>query len=109
MATIEDFHRLDLRIGRVVEAVDLPRARRPSYCLTIDFGPLGIRRSVAALAADYDRDELRGRQVVCVFNLPPRRVAGVESQVLILAATEPDGTLRLLRPDADAELGSHVS
>ena len=109
MATIEDFQALELRVGRVVEAADLPQARKPSYRLLIDFGELGSRRSVAALKTDYDLDQLRGRQVICVFNLPPRRVAGVDSEVLVLAATEPGGRLRLLRPDPDAELGSLVS
>ena len=109
MATIEDFLKLDLRVGRVVSAEDHPKARKPSYRLEIDFGPLGTRRSVAALKTDYRLDELPGRQVVCVFNFPPRRIAGVDSEVLVLAATEEDGTLRLLRPDPDAELGSCVS
>ena len=109
MATIDDFLKLELRIGRIIAAEDFPKARKPSYRLTIDFGDLGQRRSVAALKADYGLEDLPGRQVVCVFNLPPRRIAGLDSEVLVLAATEPDGTLRLLRPEPEARLGSHVS
>ena len=109
MATFEDFQKLDMRIGRIVEVRELPDARKPSYRLTIDFGPLGTRRSVAAAKTDYTREQLLGRQVVCVFNLPPRRVAGVSSEVLVLAATEADGTLRLLGPDPPAALGSHIT
>jgi tRNA-binding protein len=109
VATFEDFLKLDLRVGRVVEATDFPRARKPSYRLTIDFGPLGVRRSVAALKTDYRLEELPGRQVVCVFNFPPRRIAGFDSEVLVLAATDADGRLRLLRPDPEAELGSHIA
>lgn len=109
MATIEDFDRLDLRVGRIAEAHDLPEARKPSYRLLIDLGPLGTRRSVAALKTDYRLDELVGRQVVCVANLPPRRVAGVASEVLVLAANDAGGQLRLLEPDTDAELGARVS
>ena len=109
MATIEDFHRLDLRIGRIVEVRDLPDARKPSYRLTIDFGPLGTRQSVAAAKTDYAPEQLLDRQVVCVFNLPPRRVAGISSEVLVLAATQEDGTLRLLLPDPPAELGSFIT
>ncbi len=109
MATIEDFQRLDLRVGRIVEAQEFPKARRPSYRLLIDFGPLGVRRSVAALATDYAREALPGKQVVCVFNLAPRRIAGLDSEVLVLAATEAGGRLRLLRPDPDAELGSGIA
>jgi tRNA-binding protein len=106
---IEDFQRVDLRVGRIVLAEDFPKARKPSYRLTIDFGPLGTRRSVAALKTDYALDELTGRQVVCVFNFPPRRIAGFDSEVLVLAATEEDGTLRLLSPNPGASLGSYIS
>jgi tRNA-binding protein len=108
-ATIDDFQRLDMRVGKIVEVTDLPEARKPSYRLTIDFGPLGMRRSVAAAKTDYAKEELLNRQVVCVLNLPPRRVAGVSSEVLVLAATEADGTLRLLQPDRSAELGSRIT
>jgi tRNA-binding protein len=107
---IESWQRLEMRVGRIVEAVELPEARKPSYRLTIDFGPLGTRQSVAAARTAYpDREQLVGRQVVCVFNLPPRRVAGVSSEVLVLAATEEDGALRLLQPDTEAELGSRIT
>ena len=109
MATADDFQKLDMRIGRIVEVRELPEARKPSYRLTIDFGPLGTRQSVAAAKTDYRREQLLDRQVVCVFNLPPRRVAGVSSEVLVLAATEADGTLRLLGPDPPAEPGSHIT
>jgi tRNA-binding protein len=104
-----DFQKIDLRIGRIAAVEDFPKARKPSYLLTIDFGPLGTRRSVAALKTEYRLDELPGRQVVCVFNFPARRIAGFDSEVLVLAATEADGALRLLAPDPAAELGSYVS
>ena len=106
---IADFQRVDLRVGRIVDAEEFPKARRPSYRLTIDFGPLGTRRSVAALRTDYRLEELPGRQVVCVVNFEPRRIAGFDSEVLVLAATEVGGKLRLLRPDPDAELGSEIT
>jgi tRNA-binding protein len=106
---IPDFQRVDMRVGRILTAEELPEARKPSYRLTIDFGRLGIRRSVAALRADYEAAALAGRQVVCVFNLPPRRVAGIESDVLVLAAVETSGALRLLEPVPDAELGSAIA
>ena len=110
VATIDDFLKLDLRVGVVVSTAPLDRARKPSYVLDIDFGPLGHRRSVAALRTDYpDPSLVTGRQVVTVFNFPPRRVAGVDSEVLVLAATEADGSLRLLSPDPPARLGSHIS
>jgi tRNA-binding protein len=108
-ASIDDFQKLDMRVGRIVDVHDVAAARQPSYLLTIDFGPLGTRQSVAAAKSDYSPGELLYRQVVCVFNLPPRRIAGINSEVLVLAATEVNGTLRLLQPDADAELGSRIT
>ena len=109
MARIEDFQKLEMRVGRIVEVRDVPDARKPSYHLTIDFGAHGTRESVAAAKTDYTREQLLDRQVVCVFNLPPRRIAGIKSEVLVLAATEADGTLRLLLPEPGAELGSHIT
>jgi tRNA-binding protein len=109
MATIEDFQALDMRVGRIVDVRELPEARKPSFRLKIDFGSLGTRESVAAAKTDYTAEDLMHRQVVCVFNLPPRRVAGVKSEVLVLAATHTDGTLRLLVPDPEAELGSLIT
>ena len=109
MIEFADFQKVDMRVGRITQVEDFPAARKPSYSLTIDFGPLGTRRSVAALRTDYDLDQLAGRQVICVFNFPPRRIAGFDSEVLVLAATEADGTLRLLAPDPTAEPGSYIS
>jgi len=98
-----------MRVGRIVDVRELPEARKPSFRLKIDFGSLGTRESVAAAKTDYTAEDLMHRQVVCVFNLPPRRVAGVKSEVLVLAATHGDGTLRLLIPDPEAELGSLIT
>lgn len=110
MTGIDDWQKLDLRVGRIAEVRELPEARKPSYRLRIDFGELGTRQSVAAARTDYpEGTELVGRQVVCVFNLPPRRVAGVSSEVLVLAATEAGGRLRLLQPDSEAQLGSRIT
>jgi tRNA-binding protein len=110
VADIDDWQKIDIRVGRIAEVRELPEARKPSYRLRIDFGPLGMRQSVAAARNDYPNGgELVGRQVVCVVNLPARRVAGVSSEVLVLAATEADGKLLLLEPDSPAELGSRIT
>lgn len=110
MADVDDWQKIDMRVGRIAEVRELPEARKPSYRIRIDFGPLGMRESVAAARTDYPNGaELIGRQVVCVFNLPPRRVAGVASEVLVLAATEAGGRLRLLQPDSQAQLGSRIT
>lgn len=109
MITPEQFQQVEMRVGRVVDVAEHDKARKPSYVLQIDFGVHGTRRSVAALRTDYAADELRGRQVVCVFNLSARRIAGIDSEVLVLAATEEDGTLRLLGPHPEAILGSIIT
>jgi tRNA-binding protein len=108
-ATLDDFRKIDMRVGRVVAVDDFPEARNPSYKLTIDFGPHGTRRSSVAVRRWYDKDQLRGRLVVCVTNFPPRRIATFDSDVLTLGAVEKDGKVVLLRPDADAELGSQIA
>ena len=109
MATIEDFERIDIRVGRILSVEEFLEARKPSYKLTIDFGPLGIRRSSAGLAPYYTREELVGRQVVAVVNFPPRRVAGFPSEVLVLGAMQADGRVILLEPDAEAALASPIA
>jgi len=108
MATIDDFRRVEMRVGRIVRVDDFPEARNPSYKLTIDLGPAGTRRSSAAISRWYAKEHLAGRLVVCVTNLPPRRVATFDSEVLTLGAVQPDGRVVLLQPDADSELGSPI-
>lgn len=107
--TWEDFERVDMRVGRVVEVSDFPQARNPSLLLKIDFGPqIGLRQSAAAIADRYQASELRGRQVVAVVNFPPKQIANHMSEALVLAGVNPDGSLRLLQPDAEVELGARV-
>ncbi len=109
-ATSEDFERLDLRVGRILAASPLEGARKPAYRLRIDFGPGGERQSSAQLTQAYpDPRALVGRLVVAVVNLAPRRVAGVESEVLVLGALAPGGRVPLLSVDAGAEPGQRVA
>ncbi len=108
-ATIEDFDRLDIRIGRIVAVHAFPEARKPSYRLSIDFGPGGVRRSAAQLRHTYpDPAALVGRLVVAVVNFPPRRIAGFSSQVLVLGALPRDGRIPLLSVDDGASPGDRV-
>lgn len=108
-ATMTDFDRLDLRVGRILAVEPFPEARRPAYRLTIDLGPLGQVRSSSALPGTYpDRDALIGRLVIAVTNLPPRHIAGFTSQVLVLGALPGDGTIPLLGVDEGASPGDPI-
>lgn len=108
-AGIEPFASLDIRIGRVVEVEDFPEARKPAWKLAVDFGPVLGTRWTSAQVTNYRRDELLGRQVVAVVNLGSRRIAGFESQFLVLGGLEADGTVRLLEVDGDLPPGSVVA
>ncbi|MXP61773.1 tRNA-binding protein [Roseomonas sp. M0104] len=99
-ATIDDFNRIDIRVGTVLDAVPLEGARKPALRLEIDLGPeIGVKRSSAQLTVHYPADRLIGRQVLCVVNFPPRRIAGVESEVLTLGLPDANGDVVLIRPD----------
>lgn len=104
----EDFARVDMRVGRVVEVEDFPEARKPAWKLRIDFGPeIGEKRSSAQIT-NYSREELLGRRVVGVVNFPPRQIGPVRSEVLVLGASDEDGRVILLAPDADVPLGARI-
>jgi tRNA-binding protein len=107
-ATIEDFQRLDMRVGRVLSVDEFPEARVPAWKLTVDFGPeIGVKRSSAQIT-HYPASSLVGRLVVGVVNFPPRRVAGFPSEVLVLGAMDEQKGVVLLEPDDDVELGSPI-
>ena len=97
-----------MRVGRVTGVDDFPEARKPAWKLEIDFGPeVGVKRSSAQIT-HYTREELEGRLVVGVVNFPPRRIAGFESEVLVLGALDDAKGVVLLRPDDDVELGGRI-
>ncbi|HEU4585122.1 MAG TPA: tRNA-binding protein [Gemmatimonadaceae bacterium] len=109
MAVFDDFLKLDIRAGVVLDAEPFPEARKPAIKLRIDFGEeIGIKRSSAQITARYTPDELVGRQVVAVVNFPPRRIAGFESEVLVLGAYSEAGEVILLAPDAPVPRGAVV-
>jgi len=99
--------RLDIRVGRVISAEPFPEARKPAYKLTIDFGPLGVKRSSAQITHLYKPEDLVGKLVVAVVNFPPKRIAGFSSDVLVLGALF-DAKVSLLSPDHEVPPGSRV-
>jgi tRNA-binding protein len=108
MITIEDFHRVDMRAGRVVRAEPFPEARKPAIKLWIDFGELGERKTSAQLTRNYSPAELVGRMVIAVVNFPPRQVAKFMSEVLVLGVPDEDGEVILLEPERSVPLGGRV-
>jgi tRNA-binding protein len=111
MIELEDFLRVDMRVGRILAADPFPEARKPAYKLRIDFGPeIGERMSSAQLTVTYpDAAVLVGRLIVAVVNFPPRRIAGFASEVLVLGAVAPGGAVHLLEPDEGSEVGQRIA
>ncbi len=110
MIEFNDFARVEMRVGRILSAEPFPEARKPSYRLRIDFGPeLGERVSSAQLTVTYpDPAALVGHQVVALVNVPPRRIAGFSSEVLVLGAMGEGGEVHLLRPDPESPEGLRI-
>lgn len=106
---VDSFTALDIRIGLVTEVEPFPEARDPAWKLTVDFGPaIGVRRTSAKIR-NYRSDALIGRQVVGVLNLGVRRIAGFDSEFLVIGGLDPDGAVSLLAPDRDLPPGSPVA
>lgn len=103
------FATLDLRVGRILHAEPFPEARRPALKLQVDFGPVVGRLWTSARITNYAPDDLPGRQVVGAVNLGVRRIAGFDSQFLVLGAYDRDGSVRLLSVDGDVPVGAVVA
>lgn len=105
----EDFEKVDIRVGEILEAELFPEARRPAVKLLVSFGAgIGEKRTSAQLTAHYTPEGLVGRRVVAVVNFPPKRIAGFKSEVLVLGVPDDNGEVILLSPDLEAPLGGRM-
>ncbi|TBN04741.1 tRNA-binding protein [Hyunsoonleella flava] len=106
--SFEDFTKVDLRVGTIIEVNDFPEARNPAYQLTIDFGDLGIKKSSAQITTLYTKDDLLNRQIVAVVNFPNKQIAKFMSECLVLGAVNGKDVI-LLNPETKVKNGSTVS
>ena len=108
MISWEDFEKVDIRTGTILEVNDFPGARKPAYQLTIDFGDFGIKRSSAQITALYNKDELIGKQVIAVVNFPVKQIANFFSECLVLGVYNENNEVVLLQPTLPVKNGSKI-
>ena len=106
--TFDDFTKIDLRIGTIIEVNDFPNARKPAYQITIDFGNLGIKKSSAQITTQYKKQDLLNRQIVAVVNFPKKQIANFMSECLVMGAVK-ENDVFLLHPETKVKNGSQVS
>lgn len=108
MISWNDFEKIDMRVGTIIEVADFEKARKPSYKLQIDFGPLGIKNSSAQITALYKKDELPGMQVIAVINFPPKQIANFFSECLVLGVYNKSNDVILLQPSLPVDNGDKI-
>lgn len=109
MITWADFEKIDIRVGTVIEVNDFPEAKKPAYKLVIDFGnELGLRQSSAQITTLYSKDELLNRQIIAVVNFPPKRIAGFNSECLVMGVYDENKDVILLQPGKPVANGMKI-
>lgn len=107
--SFDDFMKVDIRCGRIIDVEEFPEARKPAYKLTIDFGgDIGVKKSSAQITRHYTPEALKGRQVMAVVNFPPRQIGPFMSEVLTLGVPDADGEVVLIAPDRDVTEGARL-
>ncbi|MBI2730130.1 MAG: tRNA-binding protein [Sphingobacteriales bacterium] len=108
MITWDDFEKVDMRAGTIIEVNDFPNARKPAYQLTVDFGELGLKKSSAQICALYSKEELIGKQVIAVVNFPVKQIANFFSECLVMGVYDENKNVILLQPDKKVYNGGKV-
>ncbi|MGB1625067.1 MAG: tRNA-binding protein [Candidatus Puniceispirillaceae bacterium] len=109
MMTFDDFLKVDIRVGRIIEVEAFPEARKPAWKLKIDFGSdIGVKKSSAQITDLYDAESLLGRQILAVVNFPPRQIGPFMSEVLTLGVSDAAGAIVLIKPDNEVKEGARL-
>ena len=106
--TWDDFSKIDIRAGTIMEVTDFPKAKKPSYQLKIDFGELGIKQSSAQITSFYNKEELLGKQVIAVVNFPVKQIANFFSECLVLGVYTDENNVVLLQPGRQVQNGRKI-
>ena len=108
MISWDDFEKIDMRVGTIVEVFDFPAAKKPAYRLTIDFGPFGVKKSSAQITTLYSREMLTGKKVIAVLNFPPKQIADFFSECLVLGVYNENNDVVLLEPERQVQNGGRI-
>ena len=108
MISWQDFEKIDMRCGTIIDVKDFPDAKKPAYQLTIDFGSIGVMKSSAQLTGYYNKDLLMNKQVIAVMNFPPKQIANFFSECLVLGVYNEDNKVVLLQPDRIVNNGTKI-
>ncbi|HEX3024938.1 MAG TPA: tRNA-binding protein [Chitinophagaceae bacterium] len=108
MITWNDFEKIEIKTGTIIEVDDFPKAKKPAYKLKVDFGEFGIKQSSAQITNHYTKEDLKGKQIVAVVNFPPKQIADFFSECLVLGVYDENNQVILLRPDKNVKNGHTI-